>query len=187
MYVIEKPTCQYCGRNDPGICNDCNRWRSHKLINKNRAVYRYNPFLKDLIARFKYRGDYILIEPLSLMIQKTFKMSYPKLPKKTVLVPIPLSSERLRSRGFNQAEAVAKCLPYPSVQLLKRTEGEKQAKKNRKQRLRMNNPFELFNQVDTELIMLIDDIYTTGATIHHAALILQKNGYRNISSFTLVR
>ncbi|WP_241211388.1 ComF family protein [Amphibacillus jilinensis] len=114
-------------------------------------------------------------------------MSYPKLPKKTVLVPIPLSSERLRSRGFNQAEAVAKCLPYPSVQLLKRTEGEKQAKKNRKQRLRMNNPFELFNQVDTELIMLIDDIYTTGATIHHAALILQKNGYRNISSFTLVR
>ncbi|MBM7540018.1 competence protein ComFC [Amphibacillus cookii] len=187
MHVIEEPTCDYCGRNDLGVCNDCNRWRPHMLINKNRAVYRYNPFLKDLITRFKYRGDYILIEALSLMIKQTFITAYSKLPKKTVLVPIPLSSKRLQNRGFNQAEAIAKCLPYPTVQLLRRTEGEKQAKKNRKQRLTMKNPFELMDQVDAELIILIDDIYTTGATIHHAAQILKENGYRNISSFTLVR
>ena len=184
---IGEPTCDYCGRDDRQTCTDCVRWQKRDVMTMNRAVYRYNEFLKETITRFKYRGDYALVEAFSTEFATGFKNAFPAIPSTTRLVPIPLSDERLRSRAFNQAEALAKLLPYETVSLLKRTTGEKQAKKNRQARLAMANPFQLNGNIEPSPVIIIDDIYTTGATIHHAAKILKQAGCQPVASFTLAR
>lgn len=163
------------------------RWKQAQLLQKNRAVFRYNNFLKTIISQFKYRGDYALVHAFKQDFTQGFKQVFPAISKTTKLVPIPLSDKRLASRAFNQAEALADLLPYQTLPLLKRIEGEKQAKKNRHARLAMKNPFELNRQCQPEPVIIIDDIYTTGATIHHAAHVLKTNNYQNIASFTLAR
>lgn len=187
LEVIDKVSCDYCGRADVMDCTDCDRWKKMKLLSKNRAVYQYNEFLKEQISRFKYRGDYQLVECFEQSFRDGFRRAFTNIPKDTKLVPIPLSEKRLSSRAFNQAVALANLLPYEQVPLLKRIEGEKQAKKNRQARLAMENPFALEIEHEPMPVILIDDIYTTGATIHHAAQTLSESGYREIASFTLAR
>lgn len=184
---IGTPTCTYCGRDDQQTCTDCTRWQKRDLMTMNRSVYRYNEFLKETIARFKYRGDYALAEAFAKVFIDGVKNCFPTLPDETKLVPIPLSEARLKSRAFNQAEALARLLPYQTVFLLKRMTGEKQAKKNRQARLAMENPFELNAETVPESVIIIDDIYTTGTTIHHAAKVLKDAGCKKIVSFTLAR
>ena len=184
---ISTPTCEYCGRDDQQTCTDCTRWQKRDLMTMNRSVYQYNEFLKETIARFKYRGDYALVEAFAKVFIDGVKNCFPMLPDETKLVPIPLSEARLKSRAFNQAEALAKLLPYQTVSVLKRTAGEKQAKKNRQARLAMENPFEINGEIEPAPVIIIDDIYTTGATIHHAARILKEAGCQSVASFTLAR
>jgi len=184
---IGTPTCEYCGRDDKQKCTDCTRWQKRDLMTMNRSVYRYNEFLKETMTRFKYRGDYALVEAFADVFADGVKNCFPMLPDETKLVPIPLSEARLKSRAFNQAEALASLLPYEMVSMLKRTTGEKQAKKNRQARLAMENPFELSAETVPESVIIIDDIYTTGTTIHHAAKVLKDAGCKKIVSFTLAR
>lgn len=188
---IHLPTCDYCGRDDHISCLDCKRWRPSQLLCYNRSVFRYNTFLKEVIARWKFRGDYQLYALFVHSFQARFNQYFSELPKHTWLVPIPLSEKRLAHRSFNQAEALASLLPRTTVPLLKRLEGEKQSKKTRKHRLAMRNPF-LYqgSQEDVDFaqpIVLIDDIYTTGTTIHHAAQRLRAAGHQKVYSFTLAR
>ncbi len=194
---IEGSTCRICCRplaemikryihND--ICSDCVRWERHPywagVLDQNISLYRYNEFLKQLIARFKYRGDYILAHAFSEEIHSilaTLSFDY--------LVPIPLSEERLLERGFNQASALAVEAGFATDQLLKRVHGEKQSKKSRQERIKHGQLFALSEiRVPTNRsIVLIDDIYTTGATVRHAAMVLKQAGAKSVISFTLAR
>lgn len=215
---ILSPSCKMCGREEKKIsyqisrknpiplpdrlCADCIQWqaklKSKDLLRCNRSVYHYNAFMRSMIARWKYRGDYEVHQMFASAFQRAFKQYFPTYKiKNTYLVPIPLSKERLNHRAFNQAEALAKLLPLSTVPLLSRTEGEKQSKRNRKQRLTMKNPFTLnHDQIEiiqknqslsSQSVVLIDDIYTTGTTLHHAAESLNEVGFKEISSYTLVR
>ncbi|HHY21711.1 MAG TPA: ComF family protein [Bacilli bacterium] len=174
-------------------CYDCIRWESNPewqgLLVKNRSLFRYNDFMKELIARFKYRGDTILAtvfqERLRQMYQKEFS-------QKAYIVPIPLSKERLLERGFNQAEILAQMLGKPIPFLLAQHRTEKQSKKNRSKRLNVGKSiFYLENRLQSQLIhadiIIIDDIYTTGTTIRQAAKLLLLHGARTVSSLTIAR
>lgn len=209
LVLITKPTCSRCGRDqlnqlDPAhghyksnqtgnICTDCQQWQNNPLtkdvLTQNRAVYHYNDALKALIARWKYRGDYQLHQLFEPAFSQTFSENFLQASDQSLLVPIPLSSARLQHRAFNQAEALARLLPYPTANLLTRIEGEKQSKKNRKQRITTSNPFAINQQQfkPANRVILIDDIYTTGATLHHAARLLKQAGVKQINSFTLGR
>lgn len=178
--------CDYCSSPDHKLNTDCTMWKRKEVLAHNRSLYRYGPFLKTVMAQFKYRGDYELIHLFQSDVKYFFKKIYADLPGETVAVPIPLSQERLRERGFNQAEAIAQLTPFPVKRMLGRTTSEKQAKKSRKQRLQMKNPFKQIETTNTTSLLLIDDIYTTGATIHQAALTL-KQEQMTIRSFTLAR
>jgi len=79
-------------------------------------------------------------------------------------------------------------LPY--CQLLKKRDTQAQSQKNRKERLELKQSFDLINH-QTDLsdlkIILVDDIYTTGATIERAKEILNGKGVKEIKSFSLAR
>ncbi|EUJ32501.1 ComF family protein [Listeria cornellensis] len=130
---IEGITCSKCGRlmddsNKEIICEDCKRWgmkEPHDYLQKNIACYTYNEFAKDLMALYKYRGDYAIAGVFAQQLKaKWIEMN------KEVTIPLPISSERRRERGFNQTEGLLQLADISFETELKREHTEKQSKKN---------------------------------------------------------
>jgi len=186
--IIQGKRCQMCSRqSDEHVCSDCIYWqRRDPSLSFNHSVFRYNERMQKMIARWKYRGDYVLGDAFKEAFQKEFKRIFAKFDRDTILVPIPLSEERLFERGFNQAQILADFLPMPIYPVLKRVHSEKQSKKTRYERLASKNPFKLDQSMNTKVI-LIDDIYTTGTTLRHAALCLKARGASEVYAYTLIR
>lgn len=188
--------CLNCGRlqKEQTICNDCLQWKNtprfETSLAYNRALFTYNDKMKEIIYRWKYRGDYELVELFSPYILKKFSTFYSI--NKATLVPIPLSPERLEERRFNQAEAITNIiqehfrLPVVHALTRKSEHAEKQSKRSKKQRIQAKNPFKLKKSLNMPII-LVDDIYTTGTTIHHAAKLFKDAGCPIVYSFTLIR
>jgi len=167
-------------------CHDCERWiQVGPALERNVSLYTYNPFMQEVISKWKYRGDYVLMEVFREDVKQCFEETYGHMNQKTI-VPIPLSEERLQERGFNQAEAIADLLNCPVENAIQRIHTEKQSKKTRKERMTSTNPFQIQKSIKGNAI-LIDDIYTTGRTLHHAADTLKANGTQKVYSFTLIR
>lgn len=185
--------CPKCGRPQESeeLCGDCVKWEAdpltRSLLRQNRSVYIYNTFMKEVLARFKFRGDAELVFAFAPSFINAFHQYCRRTP--AVLVPIPLSEERKAERGFNQAERLASLLKRPVMHPLLRIENEKQSKKSRKERIKPKTVFRTEKGSVKNLdIILIDDLYTTGATLHHAADCLMTSGEaKSVSSFTLIR
>jgi len=145
--------------------------------------------MKTYITRLKFQGDEVLVKPFEKAFRKAYKQHF----SHYLPVPIPISPQRMRERTFNQAEDLARLLPKSPLQLLKRvSQSQKQSQKTRNERTLLGiNPFELIRPFQTDvlkpLIVLIDDIYTTGATLRQAALALQPLEPSSIVSLTLLR
>lgn len=194
---IQGETCKICCRPFEKLepqyvvgecCYDCVRWEEdpewRDFLQINHSLYLYNDFLKEMISQYKFRGDYILAKVFSPKIKALLKRT-----KYDYLVPIPLSSERQFERGFNQSEALIQEAGVTPTHLLKRAHGEKQSKKTRTERIHIPQVFQLWGQTDisNKNILLIDDIYTTGSTLRHAAKILMQAGAVSVSSLTVAR
>src|SRR5690625_4075328 len=119
------------------------------------------------------------------MIQ-SFNKTFSFLLKNVWTVPITLSEERLLERRVNQAKVLAACLPAENKDILKSIHSEKHTKKTRSERLSADNPFAATKRVNKPVI-LVDDIYTTGTTLRHAATLLKKQGCPEIYAYTLIR
>lgn len=183
--------CSRCSRmcDDP-VCNDCKQWAAYyydrDVLTRNYSVFVYNDVIQDIVTKWKYRGDYVLGNIFKQYIYQAYKQHKSSLPDQMVTVPIPLSEQRLLERGFNQAKMLANFLPLKQEELLHRLHGEKQSKKTRKERLSSKNPFYLLKKVNKP-VLLVDDIYTTGTTLRHAASLLKQNGCPDVYALTLVR
>lgn len=188
LQCITAPFCELCYKySSEKVCADCLWWASetNDALEKNVSVYTYNEMIQSIIARWKYRGDYELGYVFQDQFRKVFKHVFGDIGSFDI-VPIPLGEERFQERGFNQAEMLARFLTDDVADILIRTTSEKQAKKTRSERVLGGNPFELKKTIQKSII-LVDDIYTTGATVRHAARILKDNGAPVVRSFTLIR
>lgn len=195
---IEGKTCEICHRPMEQLraqfvagdrCTDCERWEEDPdwrgLLKRNYSLYAYNDFIKEIISQFKFRGDYILAKAFSEKIrQASKKMDY------DLIVPVPLSSERQYERGFNQSEALILEAGFKPTPVLQRIHGEKQSKKTRHERIHLEKVFQIKKDVNLtgKNLLLIDDIYTTGSTLRHAAKVLvEAAGAQSVSSLTIAR
>lgn len=196
--ILSGDRCEICSRpTEKRICHDCQAWRNinwqrmntnliEDPLDFNISVFSYNEFMKDLMATWKYRGDYVLVKAFEQAFIKAFLKHFSDIGKDAELVPIPLSQERLLERGFNQSLLLAQLLPLPIREILSRQHGEKQAKKSRIERIQADNPF-IIEETINKTVILVDDIYTTGSTLRHAASLLKQNGCPNVYAFTLIR
>jgi len=197
---IKGEICRICGRafsvfpeqyRQGDCCFDCIRWEENEnwagVLQQNRSLYVYNDYMKEMIAKLKYRGDAEIVKAFYPVWSSEFK----KISRDAILVPIPLSEERHYERGFNQAEHLAGGLKKQAESLLKRkTHEEKQSKKTRAERLSQKEyPFEVIDSVKVkdQKVILVDDVYTTGSTLRYAAKVLIEAGAIEISSITLAR
>lgn len=114
-----------------------------------------------------------------------------------VIVPIPLSRQRKLERGFNQAEIVAavvsKALDIPvdagSLGRKLHTPIHRMAMDKRARELTVQNAFDVLRPklIKGKNILLVDDVFTSGATASYCARILKKNGAGSVNVFTLAR
>lgn len=188
LHRIVPPYCIKCGKPiaDAGkeYCSDC-RSNVH-FYREGRALYEYRT-VRTSIYRFKYKKRYeyadfygrALAEELGAVIRRW---------QPDVLIPVPLHKTKKQSRGYNQAEALArvlgKILDIPvNTTLIKRVKKTTPQKQLNRQ-LRQNNLKKAFkidrNDVKLKTIIIIDDIYTTGSTVDAMALALREAGIQNI-------
>lgn len=195
--IIEGEKCRICCRpfqnleekfRHGDLCHDCFRWEGDPEwqgnLHQNTSIYLYNEFCKVVMSRYKFRGDYILAKIFAESIKEVLQKINPD-----ILVPIPLSEERLYERGFNQAEALIIESGYQPAKILSRIHSEKQSKKSRHERIHIPQVFQVETRESLlgKKVLLIDDIYTTGSTLRHAAKLLKAAGAESVQSLTLAR
>ena len=183
---VSEVGCQSCyKKSSETYCEDCQEWkRKGKKVN-HRALYYYNEEMKEYFQRYKFQGDQLL----ACLFAEEMKAELKKY-KGYTIVPIPLSDERKEKRGFNQVTAILEYAGIPYQNLLIKKKTKAQSQKNKKERLKTEQAFrrkEFENKSWPEKIMIVDDIYTTGATIERAKEMLNVNGVKEIRSFSLAR
>ena len=174
-----------------GTCYDCIRWEQSEewrgVLTCNRSCFVYNLFMKEVIARWKYRSDAILAKIFQAAIKEVYERSF----QSNVIVPIPLTTSRLLARGFNQSLLLSETISNPLDILIRTDDESKQSKKSRRARLLKKQPFKIRQEykkiVQDADIILVDDIYTTGTTARLAAKVLREAGANSVSSLTAIR
>lgn len=175
------------------LCFDCQLWKTAPFSSKypvqHRSLYTYNLFMQELLTKFKYRGDAKLADLFTDEL-KALTTSIGRIDCVTV---IPLTEERLWERGFNQSALLAQAFPWEQLLQRKGSAG-KQSKRGRKSRLAVfhDRIFELTKEARERVwkdkcILIIDDIYTTGATIRTAAELFYRKGAADVFSVTVAR
>lgn len=189
---IEGQICNGCGRKwKTAICDDCHRWQGQgKQLLKNRALYCYqNEAMRSYFEQYKFQGDYYLRKIFQAEFQQFILKLYP--PRHWKYCVIPVDNQTLNEqRYFNQVEGLVENLKVERLLRMKdQPDRIKQSHKNRQERLKTSQPFELIQKVEVadQAIVLIDDIYTTGQTLYHAQDILLKAGANKVVSVTLAR
>jgi competence protein ComFC len=192
--------CSRCGEGYDGDlngdfrCSNCagRRW----YISRARAAYRAQGEVRELIHELKYNQQFHHLPQLSRWLEEGFRRFYMEPQDRwDGLVPVPLYPVRRRERGFNQAGELARLLGKRTGlvvwDVLERTrQTEVQARLRRSERLRNQlNAFGLKRGFDLQgkRLLIIDDVFTTGATINACAQVLKKAGAQHLAALTVAR
>jgi competence protein ComFC len=196
---ISPPFCPRCGRSLSGCstapCRDC-EGRSNGYLDQNRSVVRYNDFAREIIGLFKYRGRERLAHPLGRMMAE---LAVDHDPPPDWITYVPLYPSRLKERGFNQAELLARVvsakLNRPLISLLKRVRSTPpQSRRGRRERLvALRGAFALAEReaiggrIAGSTVLIVDDVYTTGSTLEECARVLKEGQVKRVVSVTFAR
>jgi len=202
--AIESPMCIQCGclfksrEADDHFCGAC--LATPKRFATARAAGVYDSTLTAVIHRFKYQAKIEMSQPLGYLLWITFRQ-YWKEKDIDLIVAVPLHRKRLRKRGFNHAHLIIKewCRRVPEIvkprlpekNILERSRPTApQSALGSKQRLvNVKNAFRVSDgaKVSDKRILVVDDVYTTGATVNECARVLTKAGAKQVDVLTLAR
>ena len=203
------PACVRCGDSlsapaspsSPALCRAC-RLAPPPFV---RAVAfgLYQDRMKDAIHAFKYDRLHTAARGLGCMLAEAIAQLAPEAPVKMLVVPVPLHRAKYSDRGFNQARSLAVHalaflrkshpewrLTLASSTLMRlRETGSQAGLTPRQRRLNVRGAFSVNDpsEVDSRHILLIDDIFTTGATARAAAQALVRAGAASVWVATLAR
>lgn len=189
-----KNICDICGDevvSAKDICINCKaKLPAYKKV---VSVFWYEGQVLGLIHKFKYGGAKYLAKPMAKIMADKLKeenLSF------DVVLPVPISDKKLKTRGFNQAQLLAKCVSENvkikmDDSILKRVKDTQtqvsltrtERQENLKDAFAVNNK----NLIKDKNILLIDDILTTGSTAEECSNILLKNKAKNVYVLTFAR
>jgi ComF family protein len=201
--AIKKPYCIQCGyplsTDTTGnvleffVCGDCKIHK--KWFDIASAACHYNDQARKLIHKYKFDG----LTGISTFLGKLILQKYlydDRLGGEEMIIAVPLHRTRLRERGFNQAELLAKYLSrYASIPVapdvlfrIRNTEPLydmtiEQRQKNLHGAFRVNDK----SRIKDRTILVVDDIFTTGSTAYEVARTLKKAGAMKVHILTVCR
>lgn len=191
-YVDEGSSCLLCGRELPlkGICGSCLSERP--IFEKALFGFYFEGSLREAIHSFKFRGNKEIGRRLVRMLEKKI-LNFTSV---DAIIPIPLTEKRLRERGFNQsfiiAEEISKIIRKPVLYdlLIKIKETKDQYSLGREERKKNIKGAFLARdgqRIKGKSVLLVDDLYTTGATAKEAGRVLLGEKPKTLSFFALAR
>lgn len=177
--------CMKCGKpvaeEETQYCLDCSK-KKH-LFEQGLALWSYDSRVKQAVYRFKYKNRREYAAYFGRELVRHYYRQMEGWGADAVL-PVPLHAKRYKKRGFNQAELLAKeigrylHLPVYADFLLRMKNTKPQKELNEKERQKnLKNAFKIDeNSVKLKKVILVDDIYTTGATVDIISEVLKEAG-----------
>jgi ComF family protein len=193
---LTPPLCDRCGDPLPtwraislplARCPRCRR--GTRSVDRSRAIGAYDGALRAIVHALKYEGRRSLAKPLGRLMRVR---GADMLAEAVCAIPVPLHPSRLRHRGFNQAADLSRQLGIPSVGALRRIRatptqtGLPAAQRHRN----MRDAFAVTRAARTltgAMVVLVDDVSTTGATLDACARVLKDAGVREVRALTAAR
>jgi ComF family protein len=147
--------------------------------------------MKEIIHALKYERRRSIAQPLGELMRITGARV---LRGAELVVPVPLHPRRQYQRGFNQADDLARHLGLPVMPLLKRivhTHSQIELPKDQR-RANVKDAFAFCPVPDSRLpvpgvVVLVDDVATTGATLDACAMVLKRSGVKEVRAITAAR
>lgn len=192
--------CQRCTRplpDDAALCGECLTATGSSPVQRCLTAVDYRFPWDGLIGRFKFRNEPGWAGPLGdLMVQSASRQDF--LAPDMLLVPVPVTPARLAERGYNQAWELCRVigrrtgLQTMAEALVRLGDTSDQHRLTRAQRLvNLRGAFVVHPLVVSRLaekrVVLVDDVRTTGATLHHAGLALRHAGATEVRALVLAR
>ena len=193
LSFTRSPVCKKCGKEVIGetteYCDDCARRR--KSFEYGIALLNYDDTAKRSMAKIKYRGRREYMDFYGEAIAKRYERRIRRM-EADVLIPVPVHRQRLRERGFNQAEALAESISrHLPWELPVRTDILLRNKKTLPQKdlsaaERLKNLSQAFEADERKIasgirrVILTDDIYTTGSTAEACSRVLLAAGAEQV-------
>ena len=177
---------------EPPVCIAC--LLSPPPWQRCHAALPYAPPWSDLISAYKYQGEAGLVRFLALQMQ-TLEGIQQLVEQADLLLPVPLSAQRLQQRGYNQALLLARALsPHKTLTdaLLRLRDTPSQAALPREARLNnlahamACNPRYL-STLRGQRVVLVDDVLTTGSTLRACTQALLSAGVSSVNCIVLAR
>ncbi len=188
LTYVEEPLCMRCGKPvDEGetYCPDCSRM--DHVYDRGRAALIYDEYMSKSLYGFKYNGKREFASFYSRVIKECLEDTIRSW-NADAIIPVPVHKSRLKKRGYNQAALIAhqmsKWLKIPVCENVVTRSQATGALKNLSAVERQNNLKKAFNinpnSVKLNSALIVDDIYTTGATVDAVATCLKWAGVKRV-------
>ncbi len=197
IHFISRPYCEICGKPfefdipEDHLCGSC--CKKIPLFTKARSAFLYDSFSAKLILPFKH-SDHLELTPL--LIKFLYRAGLDLFDETDLIIGVPLHRFRYMKRKYNQADVLAKSLaekvrkPYYSGILIRtRSTASQGHMKSDERKRNVAGAFGIKNAhlIKGKNVLIIDDVFTTGATLNECTKVLKKNGAKNVFVLTLAR
>ena len=191
-----KRKCLKCGRVIPlegeSFCHDCQTEKFDFDIAA--SVYIYEGTFKEALLDFKFHGGFYRAKIFGQLMAEAVKKSGIKA---DYIIPVPITFNSIRKRGYNQATEMALCMKHyiktpiiPGALIKKRKTAQQSALKPKERRKNIKDAFKVsklhINKIKGKSILLADDVITTGATASECAKTLKEAGAEAVNVITLL-
>lgn len=170
------------------LCGQC--LQNQPAFDATQAVFRYDYPIAALLHAYKYQARLALAHNFASLMAKKLQLQTPV----DCIIPMPLHRDRLRMRGFNQAAEIARLLARTLSVPVALQDCERvlatppQVGLPLRQRSRnLRNAFACKTRLDGCHVLLVDDVMTTGASLHALASCVKKAGAARVSCWVLAR
>lgn len=208
--LIYPQVCGICGKIDKNsLCNKCNinlkkeavlgvddyRNNKEKFFDEHLYIFVYSGIIRNTILNYKFNNKSYIYKTITKFLLKNEKFveiikSY------DIIIPVPLSKKRMKERGYNQSELIAKEISKTlNIALNKRGLIKKQNtvaqstlnKEERQQNSKGAYSLRYQKKIQSKKVLIVDDIYTTGSTVNECSKIILKANPEKIGILTIAK